>query len=70
MTEYAKLIEELVERLREEGAPTGTWLVDLTSVRRDLRAAFERTDALLQDLQEALLSQHEQRAGIDQDPMG
>jgi hypothetical protein len=41
-----------MERLRSEGAPAGTWLVDIARVRAGLREA----DSLLLKMQTAILN--------------
>jgi len=51
----ADLIDDLVARLRVEGAPSGTWLVDIAHVRKSLRGA----DDLLRRLQVAIVRQAE-----------
>lgn len=57
MDEQAReeLIEELIVRLRTEGAPEGTWLIDLTAARQVARDAFELVDDLLARLEAALI---------------
>jgi len=49
--ERANLVDDLVSRLRVEGAPAGTWLIDIGRVRSALRDA----DSLLFRLQEAIV---------------
>lgn len=47
------LVEAIVARLRDEGAPAGTWLVRIAQVRQSLQAA----DDLLLELYDAILNQ-------------
>lgn len=53
--EREQIVEALVERLRIEGVPEGTWLVDITATRQALRDAFGVADDLLGRLQDALV---------------
>lgn len=52
------IVETLLARLDERGAPHGTWLLDIEIIRRDLRDAHERADSLLSRLEEALIEQY------------
>jgi hypothetical protein len=49
------VVEALIERLREEGAPAGVWLIDITQARR----ALAGVDDLLYRLEQSLLRRHE-----------
>jgi hypothetical protein len=53
--EREELIGELLARLIEMGVPSGLWLVELSTARRELSETFERVDYLLGRLQETLL---------------
>jgi hypothetical protein len=46
-----QLLEDLVERLREEGAPGGTWLLEIDAARGDLH----RADDLLRRLRDVII---------------
>lgn len=48
-----ELLDALVERLRAEGAPAGTWLLEIEQAREALRAA----DSLLRRLSDALVAE-------------
>lgn len=52
------LADELIERLRSEGIPEGTWLIDIELARKALRQA----DEVLRKLQQAII----RAAGPDQ----
>jgi hypothetical protein len=52
--ERDSLLDDLMERLRTEGVPAGTWLIDLTASRRDLRRIDRRLADLGDELEEAL----------------
>lgn len=54
-TEREQLVDEIVERLRTEGAPQGSWLVDIAGARYSLRGV----DDLLRRLELAITSQFE-----------
>lgn len=49
-----ELVDALMERLRAEGAPAGTWLIDITASRRDLRRVVRRLADLGEELEDAL----------------
>jgi hypothetical protein len=55
MGDRAHLIDELVDRLRSEGAPGGTWLIDLTQVRQSLRLAQDQVERLRDEMDAALM---------------
>jgi hypothetical protein len=55
--ERDELVEALIQRLKVEGAPAGTWLVDIAQARRVLSASYYQVDELLERLQDALLEQ-------------
>ena len=57
--ERDELVEELLARLWKLGVPEGDWLLDITTVRRQLRLSWEAADDLLTRLQEALMAKHE-----------
>lgn len=50
--ERDQLLEDLVARLRAEGAPEGSWLLDIDQAR----AALQQVDDLLRRLREAIIS--------------
>jgi hypothetical protein len=47
----SELVSEIVRELEERGVPSGTWLVDIASVRQSLREA----DTLLRRLEDAVI---------------
>jgi hypothetical protein len=46
-----ELLDALLARLKEEGVPQGTWLIEIALVREALRAA----DSVLRRLEDALI---------------
>jgi hypothetical protein len=54
LTALAALADALMERLRTEGAPAGTWLIEISSARSALRLAQDRAAALRDQLDSAL----------------
>lgn len=50
--ERKQLIEDLVGRLRKEGAPEGAWLLDIEHARRCL----EESDDVLRRLRDAIIA--------------
>ena len=59
------LVREVLDGLAERGVPEGTWLIDITEARRELRQAWERNDDLLGRLQDAILTQASNGGGRD-----
>jgi hypothetical protein len=50
--EREQLIDDLLERLKAEGAPEGTWLLEIDEVREALRQA----DDILRRLRDAIIT--------------
>jgi hypothetical protein len=50
--EHEELLNELLERLRAEGAPQGMWLVEISQAREQLQSI----DALLRRLTAAIIA--------------
>lgn len=48
------LLEALVERLQAEGVPAGTWLIDISAVRTNLRRAANRAEDLRDEVDAVL----------------
>lgn len=52
-TPHEELLEALVDRLRAEGVPAGSWLVEIAQARQSLALA----DSLLRRLAESIVAQ-------------
>jgi hypothetical protein len=55
--ERERLVEDLVARLEERGAPAGMWLVSI----REARVALQEADGLLRRLEDALIRDASER---------
>jgi hypothetical protein len=55
------LAAAIADALTRRGVPEGTWLIDITEARREVRRTAARVDDLLQRLQDAVVKQHEAR---------
>ena len=56
---HAALVDDLVARLEARGVPQGSWLMEITAVRRDLAEVVGNADSLLRRLQEAVIRGYE-----------
>jgi hypothetical protein len=56
-TGFDDLVELLISRLEQRGAPSGLWLVEIAEARR----ALQKADDVLRRLQDAIIREAEDR---------